>query len=57
MAGWLEMFGGRLFEGLDATSRRDSLNRIVERLRSVLCRDGRWYVDYRRLRIVAVRED
>jgi trans-aconitate 2-methyltransferase len=57
MAGWLEMFGGRLFEGLDAASRREAVNRIVERLRPVLCRDGKWYVDYRRLRIVAVRED
>jgi trans-aconitate methyltransferase len=57
MAGWLEMFGGPLFQGLDAASRRDALNRIVEKLRPVLCRDGTWYADYRRLRTVAVRED
>ena len=57
MAGWLQMFGGPLFQGLDAASRREALNRIVERLRPVLCRDGTWYADYRRLRVVAVRED
>ena len=57
IAGWFEMFGGPLFQGLDAAARRESLNRIVERLRPALYRDGKWFVDYRRLRIVAVRED
>lgn len=57
MAGWLEMFGGPLFRGLDPASRRDAIRRITDKLRGGLYRDGKWYVDYRRLRIVAVRED
>ena len=57
MAGWFEMFGGPLFQGLDAPSRRDAVNRIMEKLGPVLCRDGTWYADYRRLRVVAVRDD
>ncbi len=57
MAGWLEMFGGPLFRGLDQAARRDAIRRMADKLRGRLYRHGKWYADYRRLRIAALRED
>ena len=52
---WLEMFGGAYFEPVPA-ERRDALVREMEtHLRPALWRDGAWWTDYRRLRIVAER--
>lgn len=50
---WLEMFGSGLLAGVPATDRSRVSDAIVERLRPVLFRDGVWYADYVRLRIVA----
>jgi trans-aconitate methyltransferase len=47
---WLETFGGSM--ALTAAQRAA----IADRLRGRLFRDGRWVLDYRRLRIVAVAE-
>ena len=56
MENWLEMFGEKL---LAATPRRDlaaTRRGIADVLRPVLHKDGGWYADYRRLRIVAIRQ-
>ena len=46
---WLVMFGGSL--GLSPEQRAE----ICERLRGRMYRDGAWMIDYRRLRVFAVR--
>lgn len=52
---WLEMFGGKYFEGIPVTE-RESLERAIEsHLRPVLYKDGAWWADYRRLRVEAVK--
>jgi trans-aconitate methyltransferase len=53
MHDWLEMFGTRLLEGVPAGERKALCDRIVERLRPQLFRDGVWFADYVRLRIAA----
>jgi trans-aconitate methyltransferase len=53
MEDWLEMFGGALLAGVPALARNALVARIVERLRPTLFRDGVWFADYVRLRIVA----
>jgi hypothetical protein len=54
---WVEMFGGD-FLGRVPSDRRDEFFAGVEdHARTDLFRDGRWVVDYRRLRVVAVRTD
>ncbi|MDQ2900108.1 MAG: methyltransferase domain-containing protein [Acidobacteriota bacterium] len=56
MRDWLGMFGGSFFDDV-GTQDRESLLRAVEALlRPKLHRDGRWVVDYKRLRIVAIRQ-
>ncbi len=53
MHDWLDMFGNVLLEGMTAGERKAVCNRIVERLRPTLYREGVWFADYVRLRIVA----
>jgi trans-aconitate 2-methyltransferase len=52
---WLEMFGGTFVEGLPEATRESLLMEIERELRPKLFRDDHWVMDYRRLRIVAMR--
>ena len=52
---WLEMFTGSWFEAVPAQRRAELIGRIEARLRPELFRDGCWWADYRRLRVVARR--
>lgn len=53
---WLMMFGGALFRLLPAEQTEQIIQDIETRLRPTLYRDGQWVADYRRLRIVAVKQ-
>jgi trans-aconitate methyltransferase len=52
---WLEMFAGPWFESVPAQARGVLVGEIEARLRAQLWRDGAWWADYRRLRVVARR--
>jgi trans-aconitate methyltransferase len=53
---WLDMFAGSFFAGL-APGTLDAVREDVgRRLRPVCYRDGAWVIDYRRLKIVAIKE-
>jgi SAM-dependent methyltransferase len=52
---WLEMFATSFLEGLDRKDRERLFEEMESRLRPSLFCDGAWYIDYRRLRIVARR--
>lgn len=55
MANWLAMFGQPCLAAVPEEHRAAVLAQAIERLRPWLFRDGRWFADYRRLRIMAVR--
>ena len=55
MENWLQMFCGRYFEGLSTERTKEKIREMVAILRPRLYRDGVWTVDYRRLRVVAVK--
>jgi hypothetical protein len=55
MEDWIRQFKKYYFDPLPANERDKALRETVEFLRPALFRDGNWYVDYRRLRIVAVK--
>jgi trans-aconitate methyltransferase len=57
MREWLEMFGGAYFEGIPAHRHEALIREIESTLRPTLWRDGAWYADYRRLRVLADRHD
>jgi trans-aconitate methyltransferase len=52
---WIEMFKGELFKDMSAGRKDQILSEVERKLRSTLFRDGSWYADYRRLRIVAIK--
>jgi trans-aconitate methyltransferase len=52
---WLTMFGEKTFGAMPDDARQQWIERTQEKARPTLFRDGSWYADYRRLRVVAVR--
>jgi trans-aconitate methyltransferase len=50
---WLEMFAGPWFEGVPPDVSAEAYRRIEERVRGKLWRDGAWWADYKRLRVLA----
>lgn len=55
MRNWIIMFGGDYLAKAGPGRREEFLRHVEEILRPQLFRDGRWWADYRRLRIVAVK--
>lgn len=52
---WIRQFKWYYFEQLPAKEAGEAVQETVGLLRDSLFREGRWYADYRRLRIVAVK--
>ncbi len=52
---WLSMFCKPFFEGVDDSDVTDIMIEIQENLKPMLFRNGKWYADYKRIRIVAYR--
>ena len=55
MEDWIKMFGDGLLSGVEESRRPEVRRAMVEKLRPTAYRDGGWTVDYRRLRVVAVK--
>jgi trans-aconitate methyltransferase len=55
LADWINMFATPFIDDLAADQRAHVVERAVELVRPALFVDGRWSVDYRRLRFVAFR--
>ena len=55
MKQWIRMFGQEFLAAIPADKQDAFLNRVDEHARPTLYRDGQWFADYRRLRIVATK--
>ena len=55
LSDWIKMFISKPFEGVPGTTKEGLIAQAVSELKSVLYRDGRWYADYVRLRMKAIR--
>ncbi len=55
MANWLEMFADAFLSGLSDTERIQVFKSVEKRLQPILYRDGTWFADYRRFRVVAIK--
>jgi trans-aconitate methyltransferase len=53
---WLEMFAKKIFNGMDEEKKIKIEQLIKDELRSSNKKDGKWFVDYKRLRIAAVKK-
>lgn len=56
LANWLKMFGGQLFRGLEPDDIETAIRRVETLLRAQLYDGNRWSADYRRLRVVAIKQ-
>lgn len=54
---WIEMFVKAPFAGVDAQTKESILTEAEQQLRPVLYRDGKWVIDYVRIRLRAVRPE
>lgn len=55
LADWIRMFDKKPFEGLEPELCDEIIAEASENLRPVLFKDGKWIVDYVRIRIKAER--
>jgi trans-aconitate 2-methyltransferase len=55
MEDWLAVFGESIVAGLPSARQKEIWQAVARRLRPLCYRDGAWTLDYRRLRIVAVK--
>jgi SAM-dependent methyltransferase len=52
---WLLMFLQKALDTIPAPLRRSAITNVEDRLRAALFYEGKWHIDYRRLRVIAVR--
>ena len=57
MTAWLETFAGAFLAALPAGERAGFCREVERALAPALFRDGRWFVDYVRLRFHAVKHE
>ena len=55
MANWIQMFASRFLTGLSEEEQTQVIQAIEDRLKPTLYHDGKWWADYRRIRVVAHR--
>ena len=55
MEHWLSVFGGSLVAGMPDVGQKEIWRAVAQKLRPQFYRDGGWTLDYRRLRVVAVK--
>ena len=55
MRNWIVMFGGDYLNKAGERNREEFIRRVEEKLRPQLFREGQWWGDYRRLRLVAYK--
>ncbi len=52
---WIKMFGSSFLKGIDETLVDTILNEVQENLKPTHYRNGEWYADYKRLRVIAIK--
>jgi len=52
---WIEMFGAHFFEGIGQKDKNDILDEVQNKVQSSCFKEGNWYADYRRIRVVAYK--
>jgi trans-aconitate methyltransferase len=54
---WIKMFGSSFLKNIDEKIADKLLDEIQDSLRATNYRNGKWYADYKRLRIVAIKQN
>ena len=54
---WLDMFAGEFLKDISTKEREQIKNEVQEIAKNSCYTKGRWYADYKRLRIIAIKEE
>lgn len=52
---WIEMFGSPMFVGISEESKDYIVTNVEKSLKDVLCKNGNWVADYKRIRVIGVK--
>jgi trans-aconitate methyltransferase len=53
---WIEMFGSSMFRGLTGETKDFIITKVENNLKEVLFRNGGWSADYKRIRVIGIKE-
>ena len=53
---WIEMFGSDMFEGIVEDRKDYIITKVENNLKEILCKDGNWFADYKRIRVIGIKE-
>ena len=53
---WIKMFGSQLLDGVESSTQNSIIRKVENQLRENLYQDGHWVADYKRIRVVGVKE-
>jgi hypothetical protein len=53
---WLEMFGNAFFQGIPEAAKEEIKQEVQAMVKDKLYLNGKWYADYKRIRVVAIKE-
>jgi trans-aconitate methyltransferase len=53
---WMKMFGSHLFEGMDEMKKDSIITKVESKLKDVLYKNGKWIADYKRIRVIGLKE-
>lgn len=53
---WIEMFGSDLFIGIAKNKKDDIITKVESKLKEGLYQEGRWIADYKRIRVIGIKE-
>lgn len=53
---WIQMFGNSMFEGLTEETKDFIITKVENNLKGVLFQNGGWFADYKRIRVIGIKE-
>lgn len=53
---WIEMFSSHMFEGIDEDKKDFIITKVENNLKEILYKNGIWIADYKRIRIIGIKE-
>jgi trans-aconitate methyltransferase len=56
MKDWIDMFGNNFFGGISTELRKEIIDEATDNLKASNYKDGKWFADYARIRVIAVKE-
>lgn len=53
---WIEMFGIHMLQGVNETKKKEIITKVKNSLKTVLYKENNWIADYKRIRIMGIKE-